>query len=158
MSVALAVDGGNSKTDLALVRDDGGVLALVRGGMSSPHHIGLEGSVELLRRLYADAVEQAGLAAPVDVAHVLLAGLDFPTEERGPHQAPAARGGARGRTAATRASRRSGRSAGTGAAATTWGWRRSAPRLAARTGAARRRGSSARCRRISGSACRARSP
>src|SRR5919197_1455687 len=96
MSVALAVDGGNSKTDLALVRDDGGVLALVRGGMSSPHHIGLEGSVELLQRLYADAVEQAGLAAPVDVAHVLLAGLDFPTEERALHAALATRGWARG--------------------------------------------------------------
>ena len=29
--VVLAVDGGNSKTDLALLRDDGAVLALVRG-------------------------------------------------------------------------------------------------------------------------------
>ena len=95
MSVALAVDGGNSKTDLALVRDDGGVLALVRGGMSSPHHIGLDGSVELLQRLYDEAVAQAGLAAPADVAHVLLAGLDFPTEERALHEALAARGWAR---------------------------------------------------------------
>ena len=92
MSVALAVDGGNSKTDLALVRDDGGVLALVRGGMSSPHHIGLDGSVELLQRLYDEACEQAGFAGPADVAHVLLAGLDFPTEERALHEALAARG------------------------------------------------------------------
>jgi N-acetylglucosamine kinase-like BadF-type ATPase len=82
VSVALAVDGGNSKTDLALVRDDGAVLALVRGGMSSPHHIGLEGSVALLQRLYDEALEQAGLSEPADVAHLLMAGLDFPTEER----------------------------------------------------------------------------
>jgi N-acetylglucosamine kinase-like BadF-type ATPase len=92
MSVVLAVDGGNSKTDLALVRDDGGVLALVRGGMSSPHHIGLEGSVELLQRLYDEAVAEAGLGGPADVAQILLAGLDFPTEERALHAALAARG------------------------------------------------------------------
>jgi N-acetylglucosamine kinase-like BadF-type ATPase len=92
MSVVLAVDGGNSKTDVALVRDDGGVLALVRGGMSSPHHIGLEGSVELLQRLYDEAAAEAGLTGPADVAHVLLAGLDFPTEERALHAALAARG------------------------------------------------------------------
>jgi len=95
MSVVLAVDGGNSKTDLALVRDDGGVLAYVRGGMSSPHHIGLDGSVALLQGLYDEAVEQAGVAGPADVAHVLLAGLDFPTEERALHDALAARGWAR---------------------------------------------------------------
>jgi N-acetylglucosamine kinase-like BadF-type ATPase len=95
MSVALAVDGGNSKTDLALVRDDGAVLALVRGGMSSPHHIGLDGSVDLLQRLYDEAVAQSGVAEPADVAHVLLAGLDFPTEERALHEPLAARGWAR---------------------------------------------------------------
>jgi N-acetylglucosamine kinase-like BadF-type ATPase len=92
VSVALAVDGGNSKTDLALVRDDGAVLALVRGGMSSPHHIGLEGSVELLQRLYDEALEQAGAAGPADVAHVLLAGLDFPSEEEALREALAPRG------------------------------------------------------------------
>jgi N-acetylglucosamine kinase-like BadF-type ATPase len=91
MSVVLAVDGGNSKTDLALVRDDGGVLALVRGGMGSPHHIGLEGSVELIQRLYDEAAATAGLSGPADVGHALLAGLDFPSEERDLHEALAAR-------------------------------------------------------------------
>ena len=32
----VAVDGGNSKTDLALVGEDGALLALVRGPLSSP--------------------------------------------------------------------------------------------------------------------------
>jgi N-acetylglucosamine kinase-like BadF-type ATPase len=86
MSIVLAVDGGNSKTDLALVRTDGEVLALARGGIGSPHHIGVEGCVELLQGLYDEALAQAGLAgapAPVaDVGQVLLAGLDLPTEER----------------------------------------------------------------------------
>jgi N-acetylglucosamine kinase-like BadF-type ATPase len=81
----LAVDGGNSKTDLALLREDGAVLALVRGGNSSPHHIGLDGCVALLGRLYEDALARAGIAdgdGPVaDVGHLLLAGLDLPVEE-----------------------------------------------------------------------------
>ena len=34
---AVRVDGGNAKTDLALVSADGAVLALVRGPGSSPH-------------------------------------------------------------------------------------------------------------------------
>ena len=41
-AIVLAVDGGNSKTDLALVRADGALLALVRGPLGSPHHLGLE--------------------------------------------------------------------------------------------------------------------
>ncbi|TML54136.1 MAG: ATPase, partial [Actinobacteria bacterium] len=40
--VVLAIDGGNSKTDLALVRANGGLLSLVRGPQSSPHHLGLD--------------------------------------------------------------------------------------------------------------------
>jgi len=36
----LAVDGGNWKTHVALVRDDGQVLALARGAASSPHLVG----------------------------------------------------------------------------------------------------------------------
>jgi N-acetylglucosamine kinase-like BadF-type ATPase len=86
--VILAVDGGNSKTDLALVREDGGVLALVRGGMSSPHHIGVDGCVDLLQGLY----EQTAFSGTPDIAQVLLAGVDFPSEERALHDALAARG------------------------------------------------------------------
>jgi N-acetylglucosamine kinase-like BadF-type ATPase len=85
MRRVLAVDGGNSKTDLALLREDGEVLALVRGGNSSPHHLGLEGCVALLGRLYEDALARAGLAdgdgPAADVGHLLLAGLDLPVEE-----------------------------------------------------------------------------
>src|SRR3954447_17272119 len=85
----LAVDGGNSKTDLALVREDGEVLALVRGGNSSPHHLGLEGTVALLEALHADARARAGLDgdARAAVGHLLLAGLDLPVEEERLHSA-----------------------------------------------------------------------
>jgi N-acetylglucosamine kinase-like BadF-type ATPase len=49
MSIALlAVDGGATKTDLALVSADGALLALERGPLSSPHYLGLEGSLDVL--------------------------------------------------------------------------------------------------------------
>ena len=86
MTIVLAVDGGNSKTDLALVAADGRVLSLVRGPLSSPHHLGVDGSVEVLERLFGEAVREAGLesanGAPVAaVARLCMAGVDFPAEE-----------------------------------------------------------------------------
>ena len=51
--LVLAIDGGNSKTDLALVRGDGELLALVRGGVGSPHHIGLDGALQVIDDLLA---------------------------------------------------------------------------------------------------------
>jgi N-acetylglucosamine kinase-like BadF-type ATPase len=80
----LAVDGGNSKTDLALVRADGEVLALVRGPLSSPHHLGLDGSLAVLEDLFDEATRQAGLSranGPVAaVGRLCMAGVDFPAE------------------------------------------------------------------------------
>ena len=97
--LVLAVDGGNSKTDLALLREDGALLAHVRGGLSSPHHLGLDGSVALLQGLYDAALAQAGLAVdgqpPAAVGRLLLAGLDFPAEESELLAAVAPRGWAR---------------------------------------------------------------
>ena len=83
-SVVLAVDGGNSKTDLALVRDDGRLLAHVRGPLSSPHHLGLEGALATLERMLDDALAAAGrerTTPVVDIAQLFLAGVDFPAEE-----------------------------------------------------------------------------
>jgi N-acetylglucosamine kinase-like BadF-type ATPase len=87
--VILAVDGGNSKTDLALVAPDGALLAHARGPLSSPHHLGLEGCLDVLQRL----VDEAGLdGRQADVAQVLLAGVDFPEEEAALRDALGARG------------------------------------------------------------------
>lgn len=80
----LAIDGGNSKTDVALVAADGALLGRARGPLSSPHHLGLDASVELLARLIAEAGLDGQRA---DVAQVLLAGVDFPEEERQLHEA-----------------------------------------------------------------------
>jgi N-acetylglucosamine kinase-like BadF-type ATPase len=82
-AVVIAVDGGNSKTDLALVREDGALLAHARGTMSSPHHLGLRAAVSLLQQLRDEACAGAGLdpRSPLAIAEVFLAGVDFPAEE-----------------------------------------------------------------------------
>lgn len=92
--VVLAIDGGNSKTDVALVREDGKLLGHARGPLSSPHHLGLDRSVELLQDLFDDARRLAGESgsSAVAVAEVFLAGVDFPAEEDALHAALAARG------------------------------------------------------------------
>ena len=85
----LAVDGGNSKTDLALVWSGGGLASFVRGPLSSPHHLGVDGCLDVLTGLLDEALAAAGLdhrAGPsgepvIEIAEVLLAGLDFPAEE-----------------------------------------------------------------------------
>ena len=55
MKHALAVDGGNSKTDVAVVSAEGNVLGFARGPASSPHHIGVEGTVEIVAGLIEEA-------------------------------------------------------------------------------------------------------
>src|SRR2546423_7287045 len=83
--LVLAVDGGNAKTDLALVDSSGRLLSLVRGGGSSAHAIGIGGSVDVVGGLLESAIAETGLVStggPVaSVAYVLLAGSDLPEEQ-----------------------------------------------------------------------------
>ena len=78
LPAVLAIDGGNSKTDLALVADDGSVLATVRGpGSSAPNASTLAPMVEEVAR-------RAGLDGSAPVARHLtacLANVDLPEEE-----------------------------------------------------------------------------
>ena len=96
MSVVLAVDGGGFKTHLALVQDDGALLALVRGPHSSPHQIGVNGCLELLERMLGEALERTGHGrdgvTAADVGQVLMAGVDLPREEEELQAAVDARG------------------------------------------------------------------
>lgn len=91
MRLALAIDGGNSKTDAALVREDGAVLGAVRGGGSSPHHLGAEAALDVVGELIA---ELAPAEEPAE-ALLLLAGVDFRDEERALEEAAAGRAWAR---------------------------------------------------------------
>ncbi|GAA3303991.1 BadF/BadG/BcrA/BcrD ATPase family protein [Streptomyces cinereospinus] len=77
----LAVDAGNSKTDVAVVAADGRVLATARGGGFRPPAVGVGAATDVL----AEAAERALAAAGVtSVTHVsaCLANADFPEEER----------------------------------------------------------------------------
>jgi N-acetylglucosamine kinase-like BadF-type ATPase len=82
--LVLAVDGGNVKTDLALVDTSGRLLSLVRGGRSSPHYVGVDGCVNLLEGLLAEALSSAGLDPRLQpraaTAQVMVAGADLPEE------------------------------------------------------------------------------
>jgi N-acetylglucosamine kinase-like BadF-type ATPase len=83
-AAVLAIDGGNSKTDVALVGADGTVLAAIRGGTSSHQVIGREAALAGLTELVAAAAGQAGLPVGVPVAEhtsACLAGADLPEEE-----------------------------------------------------------------------------
>ena len=100
MSTVLAVDGGNSKTDLAIVDIDGTVLAAVRGPGSSPHHVGVAGSVERIGALYDQALAVARRPGAPEVGVFMLAGVDLNGEEEAP--ARRALGAALGRRALVR--------------------------------------------------------
>ncbi|MDI3421869.1 N-acetylglucosamine kinase [Streptomyces luteolus] len=87
----LAVDAGNSKTDVAVVTPDGRVAGAARGAGFQPPRVGVERAVDGL----ADAVVRALAEAGLDrVAHVsaCLANADLPVEERELTQALRARG------------------------------------------------------------------
>jgi N-acetylglucosamine kinase-like BadF-type ATPase len=82
MSLFLAADGGNSKTDLVLGTPDGEILSLVRGPTTSPHVVGLAQAMDTLGDLVTAAFRKARVPAgtPVDLIAVYLAGADLPAE------------------------------------------------------------------------------
>ncbi|MDX3224188.1 N-acetylglucosamine kinase [Streptomyces sp. ME19-01-6] len=79
----LAVDAGNSKTDVALVGPDGAVLGTARGGGFQPPVVGAEAAVASLAPLVTRAARAAGFDGPPRAEHVAacLANVDLPAEE-----------------------------------------------------------------------------
>ena len=78
----LAVDGGNSKTDLALVSRHGELLALVTGPTTSHQQAPMEVAMDRLGALAADAAGRAGVPLPADLASFCVAGADYPADVR----------------------------------------------------------------------------
>ena len=83
----LAIDAGNSKTDLAIIGTDGGVRGTARGNGFRPHLVGADEAVAGLAPLVAKAAAEAGLPTPGNgllVEHVsaCLANADLPVEQR----------------------------------------------------------------------------
>ena len=85
-AAVLAVDGGGSKTDVAIVSAKGDVLGVARGPTCSHELVGLGGVVGALRPTVDAALRQAGIAAdngPVaDVGAFALSGADLPSDDR----------------------------------------------------------------------------
>lgn len=93
-AAVLAVDGGNSKTDVALIASDGRLLSAVRGPTTSHQQVGLEAGTDRLAGLVAEARSLAGVAAeapPPGIGVYALAGADTPADDRRLLRAIAAR-------------------------------------------------------------------
>jgi N-acetylglucosamine kinase-like BadF-type ATPase len=81
----LAVDGGNSKTDLVLLAADGTVVAASRRPTVSHQQVGLEEAGRRLRQQVGALAASAGrpVTEPIAALAVLcLAGMDLPSDER----------------------------------------------------------------------------
>ncbi|HEX4399135.1 MAG TPA: BadF/BadG/BcrA/BcrD ATPase family protein, partial [Trebonia sp.] len=84
LPAVLAIDGGNSKTDLALVAADGTLLASIRGPGASQEHHGIDGAMRRLGEMVRELAAKAGVASEGPVARHIsscLAGADLPEEE-----------------------------------------------------------------------------
>ncbi|MFD4025340.1 N-acetylglucosamine kinase [Streptomyces sp. NPDC058576] len=78
----VAIDAGNSKTDVALIGEDGTVLSTARGGGFQPPVVGVEPAIDVLAAALERAI--AELPAPLALSgHVsaCLANADLPVEE-----------------------------------------------------------------------------
>ncbi|MFF1542726.1 N-acetylglucosamine kinase [Streptomyces sp. NPDC058291] len=76
----LAIDAGNSKTDVAVVAADGEVLATARGGGFRPPAVGVAAAVDALSDTVTRAYRAAGVTAAAHVS-ACLANADLPVEE-----------------------------------------------------------------------------
>ncbi|SNX58517.1 N-acetylglucosamine kinase-like BadF-type ATPase [Streptomyces sp. TLI_55] len=76
----LAIDAGNSKTDVAVLAPDGTVLATARGGGFRPHTTGVEAALDTVSEAVTEAFTKSGATA-ADHISACLANADFPFEE-----------------------------------------------------------------------------
>jgi N-acetylglucosamine kinase-like BadF-type ATPase len=75
----IAVDGGGSKTDAAVVALDGTVLGRALGPGCSHHFLGVADAVAVISDVVTSALAQAG-EVEVTAAHLYLTGIDMPEE------------------------------------------------------------------------------
>src|SRR6516162_9210243 len=83
LAAVLAIDGGNSKTDVALIAPDGTVLAAERGPGANHEQYGVEQAMRILDGLVRSAAAQTRGQSGVIARHTsaCLAGADLPEEE-----------------------------------------------------------------------------
>lgn len=80
----LAVDGGNSKADVALVDREGRLIAAVRGPTVSHQAVGLDAGMDRLAALAAAVARKAAVpeGTPAAIGVFSLAGADYPSDIR----------------------------------------------------------------------------
>jgi N-acetylglucosamine kinase-like BadF-type ATPase len=80
----LALDAGNTKTDVLVIGADGTVLGAASAGGFQPPAVGVEAAVDVLESAVAGAAAAAGLPVRGLADHVsaCLANADLPVEER----------------------------------------------------------------------------
>jgi N-acetylglucosamine kinase-like BadF-type ATPase len=84
-AAVLAIDGGNSKTDVCLLSAEGELLGYARGPGSNHQNIGLDAAFDVLSASITKAADEAEITVGPTIAHhaaVYLAGADFPRELR----------------------------------------------------------------------------
>ena len=82
-AAVLAIDGGNSKTDVCLISTEGQLLGYARGPGSNHQVVGVDAAFDVLARLVGEAATEAGIDTRSTLAQqaaVYLAGADFPRE------------------------------------------------------------------------------
>jgi len=82
-AAVLAIDGGNSKTDVALVSEDGTLLGYARGPGSCYQNIGIDATMRVLQRSIGLAAAEAEIGTRRPLARhgaIYLAGADLPVE------------------------------------------------------------------------------
>lgn len=88
LSSVLAVDAGNSKTDVSLVAPDGSVTCTGRAGGFQPFRSGVATAVDVIAEAMAEAMASVGMDVGgetwpcADHVSACLANADFPAEER----------------------------------------------------------------------------
>jgi N-acetylglucosamine kinase-like BadF-type ATPase len=91
----LAVDGGNSKTDVALATADGEVLAHAQSGPFTPQATGVPHAIDTVAKAVGEIRTRLSLPEDAPLARHLsafVAGADLPQEEEALAEAFAARG------------------------------------------------------------------
>ncbi len=79
INAVLAIDAGNSKTDVCVVSADGELLGSARGGPFRPHIVGASAAVAALQPAVSEAISRAGSVSVLHVA-ACLANADLPVE------------------------------------------------------------------------------
>jgi N-acetylglucosamine kinase-like BadF-type ATPase len=93
--LVLAIDGGNSKTDVALAAGDGEILAQAQAGPFTPQASGVAAAVDVVAGAVEEIRARLGLPAHAPLARhtaAFVAGADLPQEEEALEAAFAPRG------------------------------------------------------------------